>query len=181
MGILKLGSYRKKGINAYAVPLQGLQFSTDDYDFGQPLTEADRAAANKSGFHKVGIDLSQSKFLDSYLRYKEAIGHKSAEGFLEVVNGEAVNSWESEADYAIYRASKLLELPPLQGTAKQIAWAESIRAKSVLYLHCNIGIEVKFHSDFFQNKVQAHDWIEGFNLVNSTPSAIAHFILQQLK
>lgn len=181
MGILKLGSYRKKGINAYVVPLQGLQFSTNDYDFGQPLTEADRAAANKSGFHKVGIDLSQPKFLDSYLRYKEAIGHKSSEGFIEVKNGEIVDSWGDDYDYVIHRAHELIELPPLQGSCKQIVWAESIRAQSILYLHCNIGIEVRLHPDFFKDKVQSHDWIEGFHLVNPNPSAIAHFILQQLK
>lgn len=178
MAILKLGSYRKKGINAYAVPLQGLQYSPNDYDFGAPLTDADRCAAYKSGFHEVGVDLSTAKFSDGYLKYKEAIGHKTSEGYIYVVAGEIAESWEDETDYVIARVSKLIDLPALEGSSKQIAWAEELRAKSVLFLHCNIGIEVRLHSDFFNSKIQSKDWIEGFS--TKDPSAIAHMILQEL-
>ena len=178
MAILKLGSYRKKGINAYAVPLQGLQYSPNDYDFGAPLTDADRCAAYKSGFHEVGVDLSTSKFSDGYLKYREAIGHRSSEGYVYVVAGEIAELWESEADYVIARATTIINLPALEGSPKQIAWAEGIRAKVILFLNCNIGIELGFYSGFFNSRIQSRDWIEGF--LTTDPSAIAHMILQEL-
>ena len=178
MAKLKLGSYRKKGINAYAVPIQGLQHSSNDYDFGEPLTDADRCAAYRSGFHEVGVDLSTSKFSDGYLKYREAIGHRSSEGYVYVVAGEIAELWESETDYVIARANTIINLPALQGSLKQIVWAEGIRAKVILFLNCNIGIELGFHSGFFNSRIQSRDWIEGF--LTTDPSAIAHMILQEI-
>lgn len=131
---MKLQSYRKKGINAYLSIVGG---GIDLMDFGTPVTPEDAEKAHQSKSHTVAIDLSKKADGDYY--YKEAQGHKSTQGWLRIKAGEIAEEWSSLVEYqkAIIVApvanteSQSIALPDLQGSEKQIAWAEQIRAKAI--------------------------------------------------
>jgi hypothetical protein len=120
---LELTSYRRKGINAYLL-MVGADIATADY--GTPKTEADQAKAHTGKSHAVVIDLSAKP--DGNYKYKEANGHKTRYGYLSIKDGEIVQEFESEQEML---SATLPGLPELEGTEKQIAWAEKIRAKFI--------------------------------------------------
>jgi hypothetical protein len=176
MAILNLESYRSKSINAYLVKLYGLNFNAVEMDFGKPLTDRDKAAANKSKSHTVGIDLGAK--LDGYYRYKEASGHRIREGWLLIRNAEVVEEWATEEDYAIAHANAICKFPELQGTDKQVTWANQIRAKVIIILDFEAIDNWAENSTAYQAIAAmpcAKDWIEN---CGGIPGAIAQSMIQ---
>ena len=131
---MKLQSYRKKGINAYLAIVGG---GIDLMDFGTPATPEDAEKAHQSKSHAVTIDIGTKA--DGDYRYKEAQGHKSTQGWLRIKAGEITEEWSSLIEYqkavivapASNTESQSIALPDLEGSERQIAWAEQIRAKAI--------------------------------------------------
>ncbi len=127
MTTLELETYRNKGINAYLLALDtDIKFA----DYGQPATQEDANKAHRSKAHTVVIDLSNKQ--DGGYKYKEAVGHKSKYGYLLIKGGEIEAEFnnESELRSALVK-NEGIELPELEGSDKQVAWANQIRDKFV--------------------------------------------------
>lgn len=120
MAYLRLDTYRSKGINAYLIPIDtDINFA----DYGKPDTEEDLEKSYKGKSHTVVFDLSSKK--DGGYKYKCANGHKSQYGWLLIKSGEIIEEFVNEQD--LRKALNPLVLPTLEGTEKQIVWAEKIR------------------------------------------------------
>lgn len=179
MGLLELQSYRSKGINAYAVPLLGLSYEQNAMDYGKPATDEDKKLAHRNKSHTVLIDLSIPKFKDSYLMYKEARGHKAVYGWLGIKGSEITTGYDSEDEYSIARVATMLDLCELGGESeKQISYANSIRAKAIIYLECYEGLDSRFHQDYLNSNNTARGWIEEYG--TNKPSTIAAMIRSKL-
>ena len=127
MATLELGTYRNKGINAY---LLALDADINLADYGRPATEEGAQRAHRGKAHTIVIDLAGKP--DGGYKYKEAVGHKSKYGYLLIKGGEIEAEFDAEADLrSSLMGSKGIELPDLEGSDKQIAWATQIRDKLV--------------------------------------------------
>jgi hypothetical protein len=84
---------------------------------------------------------------------------------------------DTEEEYAIARANSRLDLPGLQGTDKQIAWAATIRAKVVVILDFEAidnWAEGSTGYDSITSRPHAKDWIE---CLRGNPAAIAQSMI----
>lgn len=127
MAALELETYRNKGINAYLLPLD-----TDIKlaDYGRPATEEGAQRGHRGKAHTVVIDLSGKP--DGGYKYKEAIGHKTRYGYLLIEGGEIEAAFDTESELrSALMQDKGIELPELEGSDKQIAWATQIRDKFI--------------------------------------------------
>jgi hypothetical protein len=176
MTTLTLGTYRSKGINAYLVPLHGLKFEATEIDFGRPATNQDKALAHKSKAHNVSFDMSLKA--DGYYRYKEASGHKVLDGWILIQDGDITRGWDTEEDYAVARANASVpDLPALEGTERQVAWATKIRAMVIVILGYEAIDNWAENSTGYQAIValpHSKDWIENNG---GKPAAIAQSMI----
>lgn len=156
---MKLQSYRKKGINAYLAIVGG---GIDLMDFGTPATPEDAEKAHQSRSHTVTIDLGTKTDGDYY--YKEAQGYKSTQGWLRIKAGEIAEEWNSLIEYqkAVIVApianteSQSIALPDLEGSEKQISWAEQIRTKAIseaIIYHAALKIDDVFESKLTNDQI----------------------------
>lgn len=123
---ITLVSYRKKGINAYMVK-EGEDHTRHDY--GTPIDEENQQLAYRSKRHTVQVRIDN---LDGVYRYREAGGadfNSLTTGYLLIENGEITEEADSAA--ALIAAADTSELPELEGSVKQVGWAESIREKII--------------------------------------------------
>lgn len=135
MSILNLESYRSKGINAYLEQVCGGSDQMDSgvisKDYGTPATQEDVGKAHRSKAHTVAINLGVKP--DGGYKYKEANGHKTKYGWLSIRGGEVVGEFSSEAELlASERGQAGIELPEMEGSEKQVAWAEQIRRSFII-------------------------------------------------
>jgi len=136
MSTLNLESYRSKGINAYLEQVCGGSDQMDSVDvaskdYGTPATKEDAEKAHRSKAHTVAIDLGSKP--DGGYKYKEAIGHKTKYGWLSIRGGEIVAEFASEAELLTSeRGQTGIDLPELEGSEKQVAWAEQIRKSFII-------------------------------------------------
>ena len=117
MATLQLSTYRYNDINAYLLKVG------DDIgcaDFGSPASEEDQDKAHRSKAHNVLVNLADKS--DGIYKYKEAVEHRTKYGWLLLKNGEIEEEYDEEPK------EPRAVLPELEGTSKQIAWAETIRA-----------------------------------------------------
>ena len=124
MALLELESYRKKGINAYLSILGG---SNESFDYGKPIDENAAQASYKNKIHTVVIDLKTKP--DGKYIYKEASGHRTKYGYLFIEEGDVLAEFDTEKELRDFRSAVIL--PELEGTEKQIIWAEGIRDKFI--------------------------------------------------
>jgi hypothetical protein len=128
---LQLTHYKRKGIYAYLCPLtiNGSAIERGEFYNGQPLEEGD----NKERFYRgkaATVEIDLGKFADGLYEYKEAVGHKERRGYLQVQSGKIEKEWETQQEM-LDEINPVPELPALEGSAKQVSWAESIREKAV--------------------------------------------------
>lgn len=126
---LKLTHYGRKGVYAYICPLtiEGGQVLRGGFINGDPI-ESDRQRFHKGQSATVEIDLAAHP--DGLYEYKEANGHKSKFGYLKVKGGEIIEEWFSK-ETMLEALMPAPELPELEGSARQVSWAESIRLKAI--------------------------------------------------
>lgn len=128
---LQLTNYKRKGIYAYLCPLtiNGSNIERGDFHNGNPVDEGD----NKERYYRgkpATVEIDLSKFEDGLYEYKEAVGHKERRGYLRVEAGRIAKEWDSQQEM-MDEASPVPELPELEGTPRQVDWAESIREKAI--------------------------------------------------
>ena len=126
---LALTHYGRKGIYAYICPLtiEGSCVRRGAFINGSP-TEKDRSRFHKGQSATVEIDLAKQP--DGLYEYKEASGHKTSFGYIEVKSGEISREWETTSKM-LDALSPVPELPPLEGSDRQVAWAEKIRLEAI--------------------------------------------------
>jgi len=135
---IELTNYSRKGIHAYLCPVSIKDGRIDRGAFisATPLN-ADpdnqrRFYAGKSARGKVSI-----VGLTGLYEFKEASGHKTSFGYLQLENGVIVNQWRDRERFLEAMEAEAVgeqELPDLIGSPKQVAWAEDIRRKVILKL-----------------------------------------------
>lgn len=169
MTILKLSSYRKKGINAY---LKGVD--SDQYLYGSPATPEDQQQAYKSKLHTISIDLSQ--LVDGMYVYKEAGGadfNKIRYGWIKIKAGEIID--EGQGNPPPQTLNQYPELPELLGSPKQIAWAEKIRLEALDWNYKH-GFEF-IDSDISKLPPSAKWWIDNRSNAHDKVAEIIGFHL----
>ena len=162
MTVFKLESNRKKGINAYLCKIKGMQTDPKKMLFGKPDGEENKAKANRSKQYTAVFDLAGMS--GDYL-YKEVdTNGREKYGWLQIQNGEILNEWGDENEYAIARATKICpELLPLEGSEKQIDWATPTRAKAILIMAYKAVDSWSVDQSTFKLMAEyphAKDWIE---------------------
>ena len=129
---LQLTKYKRKGIYAYLCPvvLKGSTIERGAFFNGEPIEEGDNKERYYSGkSSKVYFDLG--RFDDGLYEYKEANDHKARRGYLQIQSFQIESEWNDLQEMLAAIAPLPAELPQLEGTPRQIAWAESIREKAV--------------------------------------------------
>ena len=133
---MELNSNRSKGQNAYicpVVPFSGHK-DTDVAIYPKPLPGHEDAAL-KGKFFKGEVDKSTLK--DRWYYYYEANfqSTRGSHGYLKIEKGEIVKEVDHVDEILVETLYRYFpDLKPLIGTPKQVKWAESIRAKEILYL-----------------------------------------------
>jgi hypothetical protein len=134
MAKLQLTHYKRKSIFAYVSKLElttnGADIKRGPFINGQPI-ESDKERFYKGQSATVEIDLD--KLEDGIYEYKEASGHKSSFGYIEVKGGEVVKDIDSKED-VLEMLFPLPTLPMLDGSDKQVDWANKIRAQALRWL-----------------------------------------------
>ncbi len=128
---LLLTHYKRKGIYAYLCPLtiNGSEIQRGEFYNGNPLDEGD----NKERYYRgksATVEIDLGKFGDGLYEYKEAVGHKERRGYIQITAGQIEKEWETQQEM-IDEVNPIPTLPELEGTLKQVAWAESIREKAI--------------------------------------------------
>lgn len=129
MATLQLIHYGKKGIYAYlcSVKVEGIKIERGVFVNGTPIEQ------DKQDFHRgksATVEFDLSKFEDGWYEYKEASGHRAKSAFIEIVKGEIKQEVES-AQELIDLLNPVPELPELEGSSRQVEWAEQIRATAI--------------------------------------------------
>lgn len=153
---LSLTHYGRKGIYAYICPLTitGSHIERGDFINGSPVDNEDDEGENKRRFYQgksALVEIELDKHPDGLYEYKEASGHKSSFGYIEVKGGCITREWESTAEM-LDELKPVPELPPLEGSSRQVAWAEQIREAAI-----RDGILPEWAA---QKSNQARDWID---------------------
>lgn len=132
MKIIKAVDYRKKGNHAYlaALTLKGGEIA--ERDFYNPSSFADnRHYAGRSC--DCEFDLEKLKFPDGYAHCRDgnhASAHQDDRYFL-IKDKEVIKEFAS-LEEMLLDAFPAPDLPALEGTSRQISWAESIRSKCAM-------------------------------------------------
>lgn len=131
MAKLKLTHYGRKGIYAYLCPLtiKGNKIERGHFHNADPIDEGD----NKQRFYQgksANVEFDLSKFENGFLVLKEANGHKERRGYLKIEAGSISDEWETQQEMLVAEFP-VPELPELEGTPKQVDWANSIREKAI--------------------------------------------------
>lgn len=128
---MKLSSNRSKNINAYCAPVVvysgEIQTQLAIYPTPDPGQED---LAHRKKFHTGTVD--ESKLKDGWYYWKEANYQSSriSSGLIHVHSGEIVEECSTVDEMKqIEAARRFPGLPPLIGSPKQVAYAESLRAK----------------------------------------------------
>jgi hypothetical protein len=126
---LQLNHYGKRGIYAYLCPikLNGSQIERGSFLNGKPVE------SNKEDYYKgklATVEFDLSPLPSGVYEYKEAAGHKSSCGYLKIENGKITQEFSTVADL-VDSLSPLPPMPELEGTARQVEWAENIRATAI--------------------------------------------------
>lgn len=131
MGTLQLTHYKNKGIYAYLCPIEvrGSEICRGVFINGNPIDEGDNEQRFYQG-RSATVEFDLARLPDGVYEWKEAIGHKSAFGYIEIRDGGIVRRWDNQEDL-ISELSPLPELPELEGTARQIEYAENLRARAI--------------------------------------------------
>ena len=128
---LLLTHYKRKGIYAYLCPLtiDGGKIERGDFYNGNPVDEGD----NKERYYRgksATVEIDLGKFENGLYEYKEAVGHKEKRGYLRIEAGCIVEEGETQQEM-MDEVNPIPELPELEGTPRQVSWAESIREKAI--------------------------------------------------
>lgn len=122
---IELVSNRSKGINAYLC-LEGANHINNDY--GVPIDEINKERAHRSKSHKVQIRIDN--LTDGIYRIVECGGadlNKISKRYLKIVDGDIAEESENLNSLIVGN----LDLPELEGTPRQIKWAEDIRERAI--------------------------------------------------
>ena len=123
---IELISNRSKGINAYLC-LEGASHINNNY--GVPVDEINKERAHRSKSHKVEIRIDNLP--DGIYRIVECGGadlNKVSKRYLKIVDGDIDEESENLNSLIV---GNDLNLPELEGTPKQIKWAEDIRKRAI--------------------------------------------------
>jgi hypothetical protein len=124
---IELSTYRSAGVNAYLVE-EGKDHTHNMY--GTPIDEENQQRAYRSKSHTVKVRIDNLS--DGIYRFVEAggsTGKKVVKGWLKIVGGEIIEESDNLASLIVGNAAA--NLPELEGSQKQIAWAVQIREKAI--------------------------------------------------
>jgi hypothetical protein len=124
---IELSTYRSAGVNAYLVE-EGKDHTYNMY--GTPIDEENQQRAYRSKSHTVKVRIDNLS--DGIYRFVEAggsTGKKVVKGWLKIVGGEIIEESDNLASLIVGNAAE--NLPELEGSQKQIAWAVQIREKAI--------------------------------------------------
>lgn len=147
---LRATAYRRKNINAYLAPItiQGSKIHRSKFINFNPIDE------EKERYFKgqsASVEIELSTLDDGLYELREASGHKSSIRYIWIAKGEIHQEWDSLSEL-LDTISPPPELPPLEGSDKQVSWAESIRLNAI-----RDGIS----PEMAKNKsLKAKDWID---------------------
>lgn len=137
MATLQLTNYKRKAIYAYLCPVSVVagQIQRGQFCNGKPVEDGENENRYFCG-KSATVEFDLSKFEDGVYEWKEAVGHKSSTGFIRVVDGDIISEWETSQELIASEVAQVLlnqsvELPPLEGSERQIVWAEQIRQKAI--------------------------------------------------
>lgn len=128
MSTLTLTNYSRKGIHAYLAPLTVRKGDLHRERFinGKPV---DKDLYYKGKSVEVTFDLSSlPNGLYEWSEY-DRVTYKKASGFVNIENGEITE--DLSKDEVLQLLAPLPELPVLNGTPKQVSWAEDIRSRAI--------------------------------------------------
>jgi hypothetical protein len=98
--------------------------------YGTPIDEENQQRAYRSKSHTVKVRIDNLS--DGIYRFVEAggsTGKKVVKGWLKIVGGEIIEESDNLASLIVGNAAA--NLPELEGSQKQIAWAVQIREKAI--------------------------------------------------
>jgi hypothetical protein len=129
MATLQLTHYGRKGIYAYlsAVEVDGTDIKRGAFVNGSPIAD------DENNYHRgkaSTVEFDLAKFADGWYEWKEASGHKASSGFFRLKNGEIVERCDSKTEL-VDLLNPVPELPELEGSDRQVSWAEQIRATAI--------------------------------------------------
>lgn len=134
--MIDLCSNRSKGINGYIAPVSSYSGEIHNDRAMYPIPKPGQEQASYKGkFFKGEVD--ESKLPDGWYYWKEAVfqSTKSDSGLIEIKRGEIVREAGTIAQLKIITCNEFFpDLPPLIGTPKQTAYAESLRAAYLLQM-----------------------------------------------
>lgn len=149
---LQLTHYRRKGIYAYlcSVAIEQGQIKRGEFINGTPI-ESDKSNYHRGKSATVEFDLTK---FSGWHEFKEASGHRSKTGFIDIQNGEIVGEVATFSGLIEILAPIDSSLPELEGSAKQIAWAEKIRATAIRSgLPLETAIQVKSAKQWIDDRI----------------------------
>ena len=133
---LTLTDYRRKGANAYLVPVtvNNGQISRGAFDSGNSDNYG-RAGAGKANTRT--IDLKNKP--DGWYEYQEGAhgSRHTYRGYIQVKGGKIVDEVPSSNNITeaknnfLSKVAPVKSMPSLNGSQRQVSWAESIREKAV--------------------------------------------------
>lgn len=151
MTIINAIDYRNKGNHAYLAALTLEKGKVTKREYYNPTSFAnDRHYAGKSC--DCVFDLEKMKFPDGYAHLRDgrhASAHEDNRYYL-IRDREIIEEFETLDDLLLH-AFPVAELPLLEGSPRQIAWAESIRSRCF-----QAGIEADY------SNVSVKYWIDNF-------------------
>lgn len=128
MSTLTLVNYGRKGVYAYLSPIEIRKGDIHRQRFinGKP--------ANKDLYYRgkvVEVEFDITSLPDGIYEWAEynKTTYKRDSGFIRIENGEIAE--DLTKDEVLQLLSPLPELPTLNGTPKQVAWAEDIRSRAI--------------------------------------------------
>ena len=147
---LRATAYRRKNINAYLAPItiQGSKIHRSKFINFNPIDE-EKERYFKEQSAVVEIELPTLR--DGLYELREASGHKSSTRYVWIAKGEIQQEWDSLSEL-LDTISPPPEMPPLEGSEKQISWAEAIRLNAI-----RDGIPAAMAS---RKSLKAKDWID---------------------
>lgn len=128
MSTLTLVNYSRKGVHAYIAPITLRKGDLHRQRFinGKPV---DKDLYYRGKPVEVEFDLSSiPNGIYEWSEYDRST-YKKSSGFIKVESGEITE--DLTKDEVLQLLAPLPELPILNGTPKQIAWAEDIRSRAI--------------------------------------------------
>jgi hypothetical protein len=160
MTTIDLSSNRSKGQNAYICPVVRYSGAKDMDRVKYPKPKAGQESnAHQRKYFEGEVDISD--FSDGWYYYYEATFQgRGRDGLVEIKGGEVVDDLATIDELLVRTVEEYYpSLNPLLGTPKQVAWAETIRAKLLLSLW-----EEGYEQDIYGSlPAESKWWIESAN------------------